>query len=1151
MHTNIPGLSALRHLGLTLLFGAAAVDTADAQTPLRVGSEFVVNTYTTGAQQESAVAGAGSSFVVVWETSDNGGVMTTTTTMPIFSSGIAGRRFAPSGTPFGNEFPVNTTATADQLLPAVAGAPDGRFVVVWQSDEGGSYEIFGQRYDAGGAPAGSEFFVNSITTSDQSAAHVAMGADGGFVVVWKSDFSDGIYVRRFASDATPLGPEVTVDTAPTFPARPGAAALSGGGFVVVWEDEDLDDRGVLARLYDASGAPTGPQFVVNGVTTNAQWYPALAATTGGEFVVVWQDQDSGDIQGRLFTSAGSPVGSDFTVNSSTTGFQYRPAVAAVADGGFVVVWSDEGDLTGQRFDASAAPVGGEFVVNPPTPLDEYPVIAGDVGGSFLVTWERSGGDGSGSGVIGQRYVLDRQPGSVVGAQKISDFAGIGGLDDGDRFGDSVAALGDVDGDGVTDLAVGSSFDDDGGTSTGALRVVFLESDGTVKGEQKISQTFGGFGGALDDDDRFGQAVAGLGDLDGDGVPDLAVGASGDDDGGSARGAIWVLFLNADGTVKAHQKISDLAGAFAGVLDDGDRFGSSAANLGDLDGDDVTDLVVGAALDFDGGFARGAVWVLFLNPNGTVKTEQKISQISGGFNGALENGDAFGSAVAALGDLDGDGVPDLAVGASNDDDGNGGSDRGAVWVLRLNADGTVKAEQKISDTAGGFAGSLADLDRFGSALAALGDLDGDGASELAVGTPQGDDGGPDRGAVWVLFLYADGIVKAQEKISDVFGGFTGGLDDGDRFGSALAAIGDLDGDGETDLAVGTPEDDDGGAERGAVWILFHNGTPVVELNVTYTEPEIVSGPLSFGLAALPPSVTTTFRFVTPSWPPPLGVALTPTVLAASSTYGDARWTTADLQSFSVTFGSPSVITALTYAFGPINTAAALDGIQLNDFELHVSGTDRVTKQPFEYRHDRSAEEPTQVAATPCPSTPDPACVTGFTGGLLSVDERIAGAEKVFVKWTGGPELAGTDFGNPLAASGTAYRLCVYDDDDALVGRYVVDRAGYLCGTKPCWKALGKPPGDPAHKGYKYKDAAVGADGVLLVKLKGGGAGQTKALVRAKNLIGTPPALPTGVAAKLAGATGATVQLLGSGAPECVSATLPTVVLDEGDRFKAKN
>ncbi len=347
--------------------------------------------------------------------------------------------------------------------------------------------------------------------------------------------------------------------------------------------------------------------------------------------------------------------------------------------------------------------------------------------------------------------------------------------------------------------------------------------------QKISDTSGGFTALLDEEDQFGRAIVNLGDVDGDGITDLLVGAHTDDDGGIDKGSVYVLFLHANGFVKAWTKISDLSGNFAGRLDPGDQFGRAAASLGDLDLDGVVDVVVSSNYDDDGGTNKGSVYVLFLNLDGTVKSSQKISATQGGFPATLKIHDELGRSITSLGDMDGDGTTDIVVGTPEDDDG--GTNTGALHVLFLNRDGTVKAYKRISRSTDGL--RLKPGDWFGHCSANLGDFDGDGITDLVVGSVLDDDGGFNQGSIWILFLNANGSVKSSHEINELVGGFTAVLDDVDQFGTSVTSLGDLDGDGVTDILVGAVKDDDGGlpgnqdADVGAVYVLFLNTDATVK------------------------------------------------------------------------------------------------------------------------------------------------------------------------------------------------------------------------------------------------------------------------------------------------------------------------------------
>ncbi|TAE48443.1 MAG: hypothetical protein EAZ89_15290, partial [Bacteroidetes bacterium] len=307
--------------------------------------------------------------------------------------------------------------------------------------------------------------------------------------------------------------------------------------------------------------------------------------------------------------------------------------------------------------------------------------------------------------------------------KISqDSGGLQGpLSNGEGFGTGLARLGDLDGDGNSEIAVASP-------GLG-IRILWMKKDNSVREERFLQAGTADLPLSLSAGGAWGMRIEAAGDWDGDQVPDLLLGEPAAMVGPLSYGACWLLLLRPEGSVKKAIQLHARSPVLAGKLARSQRFGTDIALMGDMDGDSVPEIAVGAPGE---GTTPGEVWLIFMQADGTPRQMLPL----GGTLGA-KTGDMLGVSVENVGDLDQNGINDMAVGASGDSEG--GFHTGAVRILLMEAGGTVKSFLKIVPGGQqGFERKLSADVRWGSSLACLGDLDGDSLPELAVGAYLDDD-----------------------------------------------------------------------------------------------------------------------------------------------------------------------------------------------------------------------------------------------------------------------------------------------------------------------------------------------------------------------------------------------------------------------------
>jgi len=315
--------------------------------------------------------------------------------------------------------------TTNQNDAAVASNANGDYVVVWESgsQDGSLNGIFGQMYAADGTKVGEEFRINNRTTREQADPQIAMDDVGNFVVVWESQLQDGdlfgIYARQYSALGVAQGSEFRVNNDVLGnQENPDIAMDQNGNFIIAWESENTftDGSDIFARRYLADGtAQDNFEFRINTTTANEQTRPAVAMSSAGGAVFVWESSDASgtsvEIRGQRMSPFGFAVGTEFrTSRSAATNIpQGRPDVAMDAVGNFELVWDaftsngNQHEIYLQRFPSNGS-IRPVRQVNSTVFADQSaPAIAMNNAGRFVVTWASFGQDGSGYGIFGRCF----------------------------------------------------------------------------------------------------------------------------------------------------------------------------------------------------------------------------------------------------------------------------------------------------------------------------------------------------------------------------------------------------------------------------------------------------------------------------------------------------------------------------------------------------------------------------------------------------------------------------------------------------------------------------------------------------------------------------------------------------------------------------
>ena len=309
-------------------------------------------------------------------------------------------------------------------------------------------------------------------------------------------------------------------------------------------------------------------------------------------------------------------------------------------------------------------------------------------------------------------------------------------------------------------------------------------------------------------DWSGYSVAGAGDVNGDGFDDFLIGSTYNDDGGNKAGKVYLFFGKGSGW-KMAINCSQANASFIGEFSE-DQAGRTLSGVGDVNGDDLDDFLIGSKLNDDGGDKAGKAY-LFFGKNSGWETDMNCSEANASFIGEF-SGDYCGSSVASAGDVNNDAYDDFLIGSERNSEG--GSSAGQTYLF-FGKNSGWETDMNCSEANASFIGEYSG-DYSARSLTGAGDVNGDDYDDFLIGADDNEEGGSQAGQTY-LFLGGESVWSMDTNLSEADASFIG--DSSENSGSSLSSAGDLNNDGYDDFLIGADNNEEGGSNAGKVYLFF--------------------------------------------------------------------------------------------------------------------------------------------------------------------------------------------------------------------------------------------------------------------------------------------------------------------------------------------